>query len=40
MCASNVMVVEDDEDIRWALVELLSMQGYAVATARHDRVRW
>jgi CheY-like chemotaxis protein len=33
----SVMVVEDDADIRSALVTILSEEGYAVVSARHGR---
>jgi CheY-like chemotaxis protein len=33
----SVMVVEDDADIRSALVTILSEEGYAVLSARHGR---
>jgi CheY-like chemotaxis protein len=32
-----LLVVDDDEDIREALHELLALEGYAVSTARHGR---
>jgi CheY-like chemotaxis protein len=32
-----VLVVEDDDDIRSTLAELLSMEGYAVATAANGK---
>lgn len=33
----DILIVEDDESIRWSLAELLTDEGYQVATAEHGK---